>query len=122
MEVKKLAFEEFDVEGTGRVINTVRHYMDGKIKARMQLALGSKCFYVSISIYEGIRNNKCAYGKQIGEQYAILTLNGERIKNNFYNEHYKTFPFEQNKIDKKYMPWVLSAIEFFKEIHPELEL
>lgn len=104
------------------ILRTSKHYNNGKIKADMQLALcGSKekppCFFaVTVDIFEGLPNNR--YGKAIGSQFSILTIDGIYLKEN--NPTIKginnTGPLNQNTIDKKYTPWVMSAIKFIKEI------
>lgn len=124
MFIKEMKFEEFRM--CGNVLNTIRHYNEGKIMAKMQLAptqLGpkrEKCFQVSIDIHEGLPNNR--WGKQIGHQFEILSINGTPLDK--YDPKLErdlgSYPNEKFQIDKKYLPWVLSAIEFFISIRDEL--
>lgn len=108
---------------TRGLLNATHYYDNDKIRAVMQVCLhrgkNSHCFFsVAIKIFESIPNKPC--GGLVGYQSCFFHLDGVHAKEfDTYRDNFNpTYPNEKNTIDKKYMPWVLSAMEFLKEKEP----
>lgn len=83
--------------------------------------LDLKAFSVNITIHESLPNNR--WGKYIGRQFANMTLDG--VQDPHINLDFRAFnkdllPNEKQGIDKKYIPWVQSAIALFIEANHDI--
>lgn len=129
MKVKDIKFEEFEFHSSNGLLNTRRHYDNGKIIAEMQLVCSrienKPVFHVSIDLYKCLGIDEFGsnlWGALIGTQKDMVSIKGKSLKKYKISRDGYDYLTENDKddIDKKYMPWVLSAIQFYAEANKDL--
>lgn len=117
MKVKNLNFEEFRFNHNRRLLHTKRKYSNGKVIANMQIDASStynniKIFHIEIIIQHRLPNGEL----EVNTQSAFFNSQFNQVRRDtcFSKAEHKDY------IEKKYMPWVISSIELFKEANQDL--
>lgn len=116
INLKDMKFEEFSFSEDNEVLNVQRYYDARKEHCNLQLCTsvlpdGTKFFVLSLTVNRGNRT----YGQSMELGFDMKVPKVFREMGNNFKE-----PGWKDGIDKKYVPFVISAINLWKEVHKDL--